>query len=616
MPALVLIAVLSSCLLLANISYAEEQFGNTAQTLAKTKTSDPVSADKSTSDTPIDKPGESQKPPSPTTSKPVAKEPLLAESEQWQNQVEELIDQINKGEKSSEDADALYHQLSNVLRQKRKKLRQALRSARSPSDLVQEKTQPGITKQAEKTIRIESRPQPGTVADLHATMVSLYSVRDKLLQVVTPSLREQVTGTGIAGMSKLKGEMEFMLLHLRFHAMAIPQLGPQLLNQLTAAPAPVIWNFLKILFALFLFHWWRKRAPGGLLKLRARILEIKPRTRNSIRVARSVWYLEQIRRPLEWIILTSIIFDAIFVPSLAVIEHFCRIIIMWVLYAWLVVAIIHTIASRGVADFSSNRSRLRLRTLKLFAAWLVLLGLDLELAETYTGQGTIYANLWLLFKILSVPVFILILAWWRSEIFRKLENLPVIPEWVEKVLLKRKGLRSYVYALIGGLYLFILNIRQVSLRQLAKFESGREIIAGLLGREVAREFERHKQTVDGDPISEQLREQLLSRDGKILEKVFINEIKRIAERVEFRRGGIIGVVGERGSGKSFLLRQLAAKFQDKAIIIHCSLQGFDDIKKGLARQFDITENQVTSDKLAELINSRDLHFIAFDDAHR
>ena len=99
LPVLVSIAILNCCSFLVNTSYAETQSGNASQTIAETKPSDPASEDKTTSDTPIDKPGESRKPPPPATPKPAVKEPVLSESEQWQKQVEELMDQIKKGEK-------------------------------------------------------------------------------------------------------------------------------------------------------------------------------------------------------------------------------------------------------------------------------------------------------------------------------------------------------------------------------------------------------------------------------------------------------------------------------------------------------------------------------------
>ena len=610
---LVLIALLSSSFLLFSNAQAEEQSNSTTQTVTQTKTPNQVSSEDSTSKNLIEPEKQSTIIVDASSQR---KKSVLSEAEQWQKRVTELIEKIKKGDKSSKDAEALYHELSNALQKQRLKLGKALKWAHSPYDLVPQEAQPEITKRGEKTSRFESQSKTGTVADLYTTMVSLYITRDQLLKVVTPELKAQVTGRGTVGISKLKGEMEFMVLHLRFHAMAIPKIGPQLMIQFKADPALVISNILLILFSILVFRWWRKWAPEGLVKLRGLILDTKPRTYFSLRIARLVWYLEQIRHPLEWIVLTSIFFDAIYVPSLEVIENFCRIIILWILFAWLAVVLIHTMASRGVAGLSGNRAKLRLRSLRLLATWLVLLGLGLELAKTYTGQGAIYANVWLVFKILSVPVFLLLLAWWRSEIFENLERLPFIPEWVEKALLNKKGLHSYSNALLGGVYLLVLEIRQLSLRQLAKLEVGREFLAGLLEREVAQEVERQNQTIVGKPISEKSKEILLASDGKILEKVFSKDLKQITERVELMRGGLIGVIGERGSGKSILLQRLASSFQDKSITIQCSMGGFDDIKKELAYKFGLTKGQVRSENLSELINSRELSFIAVDDAHR
>ena len=61
----------------------------------------------------------------------------------------------------------------------------------------------------------------------------------------------------------------------------------------------------------------------------------------------------------------------------------------------------------GAAGLKSDSSGLRLRSLRLLAAWLLILGLGLAIAEDLAGQGTLYAWVWNFFKFFTLPVLIL-----------------------------------------------------------------------------------------------------------------------------------------------------------------------------------------------------------------
>ena len=532
-----------------------------------------------------------------------------SETEQRLEQIASLQEEINLGTKSWADADALYEELSRQLRIERKRLKQALRWTKSPTDILPDES-------AEKDrAATEGQAQSTTVEDVYNRMVSLYQARVVLLEIVSPELTALVTSFGEAAQIKFKGEMEYMVLYLRFHAMAIPQLGPRLLDSLITSPLPVIWELLKLIVAVTLFRWWRQWAPQGLTNLRGRILQARPRRQYSLRIARSIWYFQELLAPLEWMLLLYLFFNAMAVPALLVIANFAYIILNGVLLAWLAVRILDAITSRRVAGLNEDSSGQRLRSFQLIAGWLLVLTLGLQLTETYTGKGTTYAMVWALFEFLSIPVIVLLLAWWRPDINQKLTELPALPGWVAITTQSHSGLRKYLGTLLGAVYLIFIMLRQLLIRQLSKFESGREILVTLIGRELYRDQDRKEQIEESSPISDQLADRIINGEGQIEAKVFSAELKQISEIIEFGHGGVTAVVGERGIGKSLLLQRLSTTFDDKAIIIECTMHGFDGIKQAFAQQFSIPEDQLNSCQLVDLIEQSDIRFIAFDNLH-
>lgn len=539
-----------------------------------------------------------------------ADSPSESEGEFWRKRVDSLREGIDKGIKTPADADVLYEELSQQLRLKRKALRIALRWAKSPTDEIDPSTLSGDAgEQGEKV------GQPITVEDIYYSMVNLYQTRIFLLKAVSLKLKAQITGHGEAGQVKLKGEVEYMLLYLRFHSMAIPQLGPHLLDKLIATPVLVMWEFLKLVLAIILFRWWRRWAPQGLIDLRGRIMRIRPRTQHSLRFARLIWYLQEIRSPLEWMLLLYVFFEMIETPSLLVIEDFVHIICSALLFAWLAVRLINAIASRGVAGLADDTTGLRLRSLRLIAGWVLVLSLGLKLTETYTGEGTIYAMVWTLFEVLSVPVVVLLLSWWRLEIRQSLEELPALPGWVEKTTENRSGLRKYLNTLLGGLYLVYILLRQFGIRQLSRFAGGRELVVQLVGRELYKDQEKKALALNSRPISDEISDKLLRDEANIVKKVFARELKRLTEFVELEDGGMVSVRGERGIGKSLLLDQLAQAFEEKCIIVKCDMQGFEGIVQVFAEKFSISKDQLDAYRLRDLVEEHDIRFIAFDDLH-
>jgi hypothetical protein len=551
-------------------------------------------------------------------------EPPLSETEQWAQRFELLLDGMDKGEKEPTDADALYMELAPILQERRQKLRIALVWARSPIAVISVGKQTPETSQGEAGVEAEQtpevpaampQPQPITVKNLHAILTALYGTRIGLLQHVTPEFRAGVTGAGLTGVRELNGEIEQLILHVRFQVLSIPQEFANATNILRRAPLPIIGHTLELILALVVFFWWRRWAASGLAKARRKLLDARPRRRRNLQIAKFLWYVDRVRSPLEWLVLLAVFFSVVDLPIQDELEKAPWIAAQWVLLAWFAVAFINAMAARGIAGLSGETAALRLRSLQLVAAWLVLLGLGLDLAVEYTGRGTIYAWFWMLFEILTLPVLILLIALWRSEIIRQLENEPKNPAWVRNALQHKRGPRSYVSAAVASPYLITVRLQQQFLRAISGLEWGKRLQASLYKRELTREKARLG-ALGGTPISAELRDQLLLGKGQIIDKVARGELARLVELVEEGRGGVAVIVAERGCGKSLMLQRLAAKFEHQALVFDCPPDGYEAFETAFARALGLSEDKASSGEIAGGLKKLGTRLVGIDNLHR
>jgi hypothetical protein len=506
-------------------------------------------------------------------SEPVVETPAPGEAEQWSGRLETLLEDMRTLEAESEDADALYLELSSVLRARRSELREAL--ARMGRTF-------GSFRSGE-----DGAADLAMVEQLYATLSALYGVRVELLQHVSSELRQRVTGTGPAGMSELRAEIVHLILYGRVQALLIPHVAADWPTQLKHAPLPLVERVLVIIIAMIVFRQWRRWAPGFLRRVRESLAEARPRRH----------------------------FKAVEFEELQDLEKALSSTAHWLLLAWFAVALINAIAARGVAGLSGETAGLRLRSLRLIAAWFVLLGLGLDLAETYLGQATVYEWVWFLFKLLALPLLLVLIAMWRSEIFRQLALEPQVPSWIKSALQHRKGLRSFGSAAIGGAYLIALRLQQQFFRSTSEMDWGRRFQATLYQRELIREAAR-KSTIDGKPIDETLRARLLKGEGKIFKNVCKKEFERLSALVEQDNVGIAAIVAERGGGKTSFLQRLATEFIDETVLLDCPFGGFEAFHEALAEALGVAQPEPTPSHIRSRVEETGVRVIAVDNFQR
>lgn len=543
----------------------------------------------------------------------------------WAKALQDLIAGIEAGERTPEDADALYETLSNVLQVRRLRLRAALETARSPDASIAGIPEPALVaptpgaavgEEIAKVGAPELATEDQTVEELHGTMVELYRTRIALLDHVTSKRRGRVIGPGVTGFRELRGEIQSVLLGFRFSAISMRQDIDKWPERLQKNPLSVLMRFVQLIVALMAFRWWRRWAPIGIMRAREKLLEARPRRRGNLRLARFLWYVDRVRHPLEWLaFLAALLFvvldDSPFFEYLAKAPWS---VVLWVLLSWFVVAFLNTVAARGAAGLTGETARLRLGSFTLVATWIVLLGLGLDLAAEHAGRGTIYNWVWFLFEALALPLLVLLTVLWRPHVFQSLDAEPRLPPSIERRLEHRRGLKSWITTSIAGLYLIGLRLQEGFLEIVSQTDWGGRILANLYSRQL--ESESGQRTDDAQPISRELHDQLIVGEGKIVEKFARQTLLRLVEWVESGHGGEAVIIAERGGGKTTLLQRLASRIDDRALIIDCPYGGYESFREAFAKALGLPGQEASPETFGRRLIDSDIRVVALDNCHR
>jgi len=509
--------------------------------------------------------------------------------------VDELINEIGLFEKDSGDADNLFLGVDQVLRSRIKQINQRMKSAHSPMEDV--------------LAANELPTEIVTIADLHANVEALYEARLRLLPHLTPNLYLEVTATDIIGVQQFTLEANFIIEQVWFRSLNLPGATVDLWRKIQLAPLPIIGHLIQFLFVIALFRWWRNWFPETLRRMRASLSEVRPRSAPIMRRIRLTWYVDQLRRPLEWMLLFHVLFSMIDMPGLNLLAEIILVVIRWVLLGWLTVAFLNAIAARGDAGLTGIDARVRLKSLRLIAAWLVLLGLGLSLAENLAGEATLYAWVWRLFQILALPVLLILLAWWRRPIFARLERESDNTEKVDHLLQKQTGFRSYRNAASGAAWLLANSLRRRVMRMFLEVGADQALKLGGQHRDATEDSAAESPTA----ISPGVRTVLL-RGVENYERYARAERKRLLQLSKHGDGGIVAIVGERGIGKSSFIESMRKPLNDQIAVLDCDSGQFSELETRLSAELGQTDTSPES--IANALAQQDVRAVVINNIHR
>jgi len=554
----------------------------------------------------------------------------------WNRRVRELQSTMRSGEARANQADDLYRGLTKDLGDARRELSVALDAVRSepsgvplPSNADADQLPADIDDSAASELRtslsssaielqaLEAQLRWDRAKALRDAIVIMNQTRLRLFEMLSETRRDSLEGFGPDGVAEVKRELDQIILEVRFHLLAVPREAARQYRQLRSAPGPVFFSMFQLLLLVLVFRWWRKRADDTLEQSRRAWLQKRPQTPLTRGVSTVVWYVRRIRKPLEWMaffwVLSILIAKAGRLPE----TKYVQIVIVWLLAGAFVVELIDATASRQ--GFSSESSaKLRFRSLRLVGVSVVAVGLILSLTVATVGKGAIYAWVVSTFGFLAIPVFLVLVIWWKDTIFERAKGRETsrVLQWVVR---HDHGLLTYPAAAIGGVYLLIEGVAGFIVRRVSDLAPLRRVFAYLFRRGVEKSKTATPTEYGTEPIPPELYDALAPHPQtapELLTSYMSESVHAMRALVRSDRDAIVAVVGESGLGKTTFLNRVTSDLEPGSVCaVQCQPGGFAALLVEFARALGLPETAPEEEVIATL-RKRAPDVIRVDDAQR
>ncbi len=478
----------------------------------------------------------------------------------------------------------------------------------------------GVQKAITEARRAEQAIRDERAAVLLDEITALNTERLGLLSFLSANKRDAVTGFTPAGWEQAKLEVYQLSLILRYHR----QTGTAWLASFrTNGPSGVsIWNTAIVavpgLLLVTLFVWGRHRS-GHLIALADARFDAADRAERRVFPSlqlRLVRFLGKIHRQLEWALfyLATLWLLPAAVQNLLEVQLLVS-IIGWAIGAALAVNVINAIVAgttTNLVNVNGGSSKIRLRSLRLVARTVVIFVLILVLSSRLVGQGTIYSWAFSTCWFAALPVFLVLVRWWRSIIFKRIDLVRRKTKVQVWVLSNREGWKSFLAAMIGAVQLFSAGAIKNMRLWLSDFDLARRAHAWLFRRELERFGDTH------DPLAVK---PLQAEVMKVLHPArecahwlaCPNDelLEHITSTASQRKGGMIALIAPRGMGKSSLVQTLHAQV-DGSISIRCGPgTSVESVRRAVqTHEQDATKADAADDKATPLILLDEAHALA------
>ncbi|MBX3183868.1 MAG: ATP-binding protein [Polyangiaceae bacterium] len=557
---------------------------------------------------------------------------------EWQRKTEEHAEARRKLTLAEAASDQMYFELRGALRSSRDSLRRTLdaiarggaavpsagpekvESAGLELDRAEYDTlrQQIISREAElrksehDSLWAEAKAQLELIESLNRNRLTLFSL-------MSSEQRSRLTSFRADGLDQGGAEVAQVALIIRYHVRAAHEWlrGPKLVKG-EGVFATLLG--VKLVLLLGVFMWWRRRADP-LLALLAERAEHEARKSSPSLMGRlgpgAIAVLRRVRRPLETLLVLGLARS--FLPPR--IAQLLEVRVLWIIVSWVlvgsaVVLLIDALASRGAVRRAKqvDVSALRFRTLRVLGRSVVFFGLILALSSEIVGKGTLYdwvlSTCWLV----SVPLALIFVGWWRQVIFTRLERQRTRSRLAAWVVANELGYRSSLAAAVGGAYLLGLGGVRIVREYLTATTVVRRVLAYLFRRELSKKAEtRGKLTRIPRELYERLAPETESE--VMVATAADQELAKLSERIDLLGGGVFAVVGERGSGKSALLRRVLAAHPESRYL-RCAPSGAEDLRVVLRERLGLAPDASREAVVQALDGISEDNAILIDDAQR
>lgn len=396
-----------------------------------------------------------------------------------------------------------------------------------------------------------------------------------LLASLSPGKRAAIVGFTATGLEHARTEAKLVKLTLAHHRNLATAWITSAKSR--AGRGATAWRAAVFLLPLFAFTgafiWARRRSRHLFTWAEERLLEddeAERRTSAGLGL-RLVRFVTKLRRSLELLTLALGIDWLLPSDARSLLEvQLVSSIVAWSLAGAVVVDALNALAAEEASPAEpadSGLPTLRLRSLRFVGRTVVIFSLGLVLSARLVGEGTIHSWVSSLFLLATVPVFLVLVRWWRGPVFVRLDGLRKKSPLQRWVLTNRRGWKSFGAAMVGAVQLFALGTVKVLRRWLSSFELARRVHAYLFKREIERlGDERAPATLV--PVPESVFEAF---DPELPAPRWLacsaDEVRdSITASASEGRQRVIAVVAARGMGKTSLLGAVASQVEGAQVI--------------------------------------------------
>lgn len=420
-----------------------------------------------------------------------------------------------------------------------------------------------------------------------------------LLSGLSSEKRGAIVGLTAAGFDQARAEVRHLSLVLRYHEHAfrtwvtdLRNGGPTVAHAWDTARVLVPWTIFAAVFLSL-----RRRTPALARAAQLRLVAADRAARRTFPSpqTRAMTVLGRVHGSLEWILFFAGTLWLLPDRAFELLEvQIATSVAGWILGGRLVVGALNAIAAvSGTTAVYEDKAiaELRLRSLGFVGKTIVVFALVLVLSDRLVGRGTIYSWAFSLCWFAAIPVFLVLIRWWRGAIFSRIDRVRRKSKLEAWVLANREGWQSFLAAMVGGVHLVVTQTRKVVARWMSGFETARRVHAYLFQLEIERKGETNRGSVLR-PIEPETLELLHPErpHERWLSSPADDVLKSLVDRALKKRGGVVAVIGSRGMGKSAIVREARARI-DGSVTVTCRPDTtLEVVRAALARE-EATESE-------------------------
>lgn len=441
---------------------------------------------------------------------------------------------------------------------------------------------------------------------LYAAMLTMNDARLTLLPALSSGLRSRITGFGEEGLDQVAREVKQIALTLRYNAATgfagLKAFGRELMD----FRARHLVAIMEILLLILVFRFWQRAGESVLADMERTQRGHKPPTILSTFLAYLLRLLRHALRPLNWLILLLVLdwlFPVLFSPA--------PMRLLWLVACWIVagaalVQVVDAMARGRTGD--DPRAGLRRRSLQLVATIIVGVGLVLTVTANLVGRGAIYSWVLTFCWLLAIPVLFVITTWWRDRI----ETLARLGAPKNKVLgwVSRNpdGISGALGRIVAGFVLMVQGGRVIAARRIRQLSLIREILGQRARKKASEQATADEESGRYSALS---REELglLAPHGKpVSDGLPLGDKVRPATPLP---GHVLGVVGDRGHGKTTIVERLQRASALPALYVEAGA-GDESVAEKIGQALNC---EPEAGAIAEALRN-DPHCVAVDDLQR